>query len=341
MDPHIFRPFPHSINALSYFGGNIRFMKDSLNEPLQSIDFLPFIYSKRKPILLTIISALIFAAVVTMLLPHRFRSSAIIFPVYNNNVESVIENPIFGYDVEADRMIQLLESDEVRDSVVAKFDLLKYYEIEMSSPDRNDQLRQSFLADVEFVRTPYMSVIINVVTKKPELSAEMANYIIHLADGVRSRIFKKNELAAFNQAEKEFLAKKQEVDTLKKKINILRGESNSDLVALVNMQGFVQTLGGKENTGTSTELERSLNQYIYEQSRLNEITGRYERAKAHYESPVTQVYVVDRARVSFKKVSPSLFLNLVIAGFCSLVFSISFLLFYEKLRQVKQSLKNS
>lgn len=319
----------------------LRLMKETVNEPSESIDFLRFIYSKRKPILFTVLGALILATIVTLVLPKRYGSSAIIFPVYNNNVESVIENPVFGYDVEADRLLQLLESDEVRDSVTTKFNLMRYYEIEESSPDKNDQLRQKFLNDVEFVRTPYMSIVIKVVTKKPELSAEMANYIIHLADGVRARIFKKNELAAFRQAEKEFVAKQLVVDTLKNRINKLRGETHSDLVALVNMQGFVQTLGGEGKTGTNTELERTLNQYIFEQSRLNEISGRYERAKAHYESPITQVYVVDRARVSHKKVSPSLFVNLAIAGFCSLVFAISFLLFYEKLRLIRQPLENT
>ncbi|MEO5641797.1 MAG: Wzz/FepE/Etk N-terminal domain-containing protein [Bacteroidia bacterium] len=313
-------------------------MTEQVNEPLESIDFLRFLYSKRKPILFTVIGALVLATVVTLVLPKRYSSSAIIFPVYNNNVESVIENPVFGYDVEADRLLQLLESDEVRDSVVTKFDLMNYYEINKSSPDWSDQLRQNFLNDVEFERTPYMSIVIKVVTRQPELSAEMANYIIQLADGVRGRIFKRNELAAFQQAEKEFVAKQTVVDTLKKRINILRGETHSDLVALVNMQGFVQTLGGERNNGTNTELERLLNQYIFEQSRLNDIAGRYERAKAHYESPITQVYVVDRARVSYKKVSPSLLLNLFIAGFCSLIFSITFLLFLEKLRLIRQSL---
>ena len=316
-------------------------MKETVNEPLENIDFLRFIYSKRKPILLTVFGALVLAALVTFMLPKRYSSSAIIFPVYNNKVESVIENPAFGYDVEADRLLQLLESDEVRDSVTTKFNLVKYYEIDKSSPDWNDQLRQKFMNDVNFVRTPYMSIIIKVVTKQPELSAEMANYIIQLADGVRGRIFKKNELTAFRQVEKEFVAKKITVDTLKNRINKLRNESESDLVALVNMQGFVQTLGGEGKSGTNTELERALNQYIFEQSRLNEIAGRYERAKAHYESPITQVYVVDRARVSYKKVSPSLFLNLAIAGFCSLVFSISFLLFYEKLRLIRQSVERN
>lgn len=312
-------------------------MKEQVTEPMESIDFLRFIYSKRKPILFTVLGALALATIVTMLLPKRYSSSAIIFPVYNNNVESVIENPVFGYDVEADRLLQLLESDEVRDSVVAKFTLMNYYEIDNASLDKGDQLRQKFLNDVEFERTPYMSIVIKVETKKPDLSAEIANYIVHLANGVRGRIFKQNELAAYQQAEKELVAKQAIVDSLKKRINLLRGETHSDLVALVNMQGFVQTLGGQGNTGTNTELERLLNQYIFEQSRLNEIAGRYERAKAHYESPITQVYVVDRARVSYKKVSPSLLLNLVIAGFCSLIFAITFLMFYEKLRLIRQS----
>jgi uncharacterized protein involved in exopolysaccharide biosynthesis len=316
-------------------------MKETVNEPLENVDFLRFVYSKRKPILFTVIGALILAAISTFTTPKRYSSSAIIFPVNNNNVESVIDNPAFGYDVEADRLLQLLESDEVRDSVVTKFNLVSYYGIDRSSPDWSDQLRQKFLKDVEFVRTPYMSIVIKVVTEQPDLSAKMANYIIELADGVRGRIFKKNELTAFRQIEKEFITKKTVVDTLKTRINKLRGETHSDLVALVNMQGFVQTLGGEGKSGTSTELERALNQYIFEQSRLNEISGRYEKAKAHYESPITEVYVVDRARVSHKKVSPSLFLNLAVAGFCSLVFSIGFLLFYEKLRMVRKSYENT
>jgi uncharacterized protein involved in exopolysaccharide biosynthesis len=126
------------------------------------------------------------------------------------------------------------------------------------------------------------------------------------------------------------------VDTLKKQIAKLRGNSGTDLVALINMQGLVQTIGGSSQNGTSTELERALNQYIYEQSRLNDIASRYEKAKAQCESPITKVYVVDQARPSYKKVSPSYFFNLGLAGVLALFFSISFLLFFEKFRLIRQ-----
>ena len=315
---------------------------DSMHDDsVESLEFLRFLFRKRKTIMITCLIAIIVVGILTSIAHKRYSSSAIIFPVYNNNVESVIENPVFGYDVEADRLLQLLESDEVRDSVVEKFDLVSYYGIDNNAVDRMDQLRQKFLQDVDFTRSPYMSIIIKVTTEKPELSADIANYIIELANGVRSRIFKQNELNAFHAIEKEYDAKKEVVDTLKKKIEKLRGNSESDLVALVNLQGFVQTLGGSGKTPMSTELERILNQYIYEQSRLNEISARYEQAKAECDSPITQVYVVDRARASFKKVSPSYFFNLSVAGICSLFFSISFLLFFEKIRKVRAEMKNS
>jgi uncharacterized protein involved in exopolysaccharide biosynthesis len=305
-------------------------MNDSPGEGAEGIRFLRFIYRKRKPVLYCFLGALLVTGIVTARLPKRYSSSAIIFPAYNNNLESVIDNPVFGNDVEADRVLQLLESDEVRDSVVEKFHLEKYYGIDKSAPDWNDRLRQKFIHDVNFERTQYMSIIIKAETQEPELSAGIAEYIIHLVDEVRSRIFKKNELTAFQQVEKEYTAKKQKVDSLKSKIASLRGNSNSDLVALINMQGNVQNIAGDLKKGISTELERSLNQYIFEQSSLNEVTLRYEKAKSHYESPITQVYVVDHAKVSYKKVAPSFLINLALAGFCSLVFSISFLLVYEK-----------
>lgn len=311
------------------------------DESMESLRFLRFLLRKKKIIFTAFFIAVLGAGIFTAMQPKRYSSSAIVFPVYNNKVESVIENPVFGYDVEADRLMQLLESGEVRDSVVEKFDLVKYYGIDKNAPDWKDQLRQKYLQDVDFTRSPYMSIIIRVESEIPEQSANIANYIIQLADGVRSRIFKENELNAFHSVEKEFNEKTAVVDSLKKSITKLRGNSENDLVALVNLQGFVQTLGGGGKNSVSTELERMLNQYIYEQSRLNDIASRYEKAKAQCESPVTKIYVVDNARPSYKKVAPSYSVNLSVAGFLSLFFSISLLFFVEKYREADNQLRIS
>jgi len=311
------------------------------NEKADSLELFGFLYRKRKIIIGAVLISMALAFVVTLLLPKRYVSYGIVFPVSNNNIESVIETPMFGYDVEADRMIQLLESDELRDSVTQKFDLLSYYKISHKDPDWHDQLREKFLGDVSFTRTPYMSIVISAETEKPDLSADIANYIIDYTDGIRSRIFKKNQSIAFHAIEKEYNDKKNVVDTLKAKMAKLRESSQSDLIAILNPQGLVQTSGTTGKSGSNTELERTLNQYLFEQSQLNDIAARYEKAKNSNDRPITQSYVVNRAQPSFKKVSPSFMINLSITGLATLVFSIIILLIGDKMAKVRSEMNKA
>jgi uncharacterized protein involved in exopolysaccharide biosynthesis len=311
------------------------------DERTDGAEFFSFLYRKWKLIAGFLVISLVVCVAVTLYMPKRYVSQCVVFPAYNNNLESVIDNPIFGYDVEADRMLQLLASDEVRDSVMEKFNLLSYYEIDENAPDWRDQLREKFTEDIKFERTPYMSIIISAETEKPELSASIANYIIDLTDEIRNRIFKKNQLSAFHSIEKEYVEKKRVVDTLKADMERLRRESQVDLVAILNPQGLVQTSGSGAKTNASTEFERTLNQYIFEQSRLNEIAARYERARANSERPITQSYIVDRAKPSYKKVSPSLRMNLAVTAVASLAFSIVVLLLAEKFGKIRAELNNA
>src|SRR4051812_26625425 len=99
------------------------------NEKADSLELFGFLFRKRKIIIGAVLSAMVLAIIGTFMIPKKYASYGIVFPVSNNNVESVIDSPTFGYDVEADRMLQLLESDELRDSVTQKFDLLTYYKI--------------------------------------------------------------------------------------------------------------------------------------------------------------------------------------------------------------------
>jgi uncharacterized protein involved in exopolysaccharide biosynthesis len=311
------------------------------NEKGDSAAAMGFLYRKRKIIIGFVGLSLALAAIVTLVLPKRFSSYGIVFPVSNNNIESVIEAPTFGYDVEADRMIQLLQSNELCDSVTQKFDLLNYYGINKSDPDWRDELREDFDNDVSFVRTPYMSIVITAETKKPELSSEIVNYIIDYTDGIRSRIFKQNQQEVFHALEKEYFAKKTFVDSLKNKMARLREVSQSDLIAILNPQGLIQTSGASAKNGESTEFERTLNQYLFEQSQLNEIEAKYEKAKNNCERPITKSYVVDRAHPSYKKVSPSLLINLAIAGIATFILTILILVISEKMNEVRTVLKKN
>ncbi|HEU4717860.1 MAG TPA: hypothetical protein VFU15_08495 [Bacteroidia bacterium] len=171
-------------------------------------EFLEFFSRKGKRIGIVVLVALIAATALTFILPKEYRSQGIVFPANNNSVESIVDNPTVGYDLEADRLMQLLQSDAMFDSVQRHFHLADYFELDTAEPDWRDVLHLDYLKIVKFERTQYMSIVISAQTKKPELSAAIVNFIIDISDGMRNNLYKRNQLAAYRSVEKNTSRKK-------------------------------------------------------------------------------------------------------------------------------------
>lgn len=306
------------------------------DEKADSQELIRFLIGKWKQIAIFCFVAILGTGIITFFLDKKYVSYGIIFPSNNNSVESVIDNPTVGYDVEADRLLQMLLSDAVFDSVSNRFDLVKYYEIDTTDSDWRDKLHENYSEDISFTRSQYMSIIISAKTSSPQLSADIVNYIIDRCDGLRNRLFKQNMLTAFNAIEKEYREKKNTVDTLEKQISVLRSQTNAEIVLMPNGQYVVGNGSTPEKSAINTKLERTMNLYVNEQHRLNDISGRYDKAKAQYERPVTLVFVLDRATPSYHKVSPSYTINLATAAITSLVFAIFYLMLAERFRNIRK-----
>jgi uncharacterized protein involved in exopolysaccharide biosynthesis len=300
------------------------------------MDFIGFLANRWKLISAIVLLSLLVMFFVTFSLSKQYASYGIVFPANNNSVESIVENPTVGYDLEADRLMQLLQSNEVFDSVVAKFNLINYYGIDKAAPDWRDELREDFVDDVTFVRTQYMSIVITAQTTDPQLSADIVNYIISLSDGIRDRFYKRNLYAAYKSIEKEYFGKKAYVDSLERQLAALRSKTSVDFIVMPNSQYVIQAKSNPGNAQSSTELERVTNLYIFEQFRLNEIAARYEKSKNQYERPVTLIFIVDRAKPSYKKVFPSYTVNLSLAGVLSFAFSIFFLMLSDRMKEARK-----
>lgn len=313
------------------------------NTPLDSptadgLEFLRFLKRRWKLLGILLVIALTLAGISTAYMPKKYYSWGVIFPVSQSSVESYVDNPSFGGDVDADRLLQILQSGSMRDSIIRMFNLYAYYELDSTkSPDWRDQLEERYNKDIEFSRTQYMSIIISAKTRKPQMSADIVNSIIDMVDRTRERIIKKNFHTAYESLAIEYNAKKKIVDSLARKITEKRHGENSKVIATINTQGFIQ-IAGDDGSPLSTEIEILLNQFIYEQTRLNDLSAKYEKAKSSIDRPITQVFRVDRARASNKKASPSYFTNLLLAGAATLLFSCIVLLFYEKLQRLRARL---
>jgi uncharacterized protein involved in exopolysaccharide biosynthesis len=301
-------------------------------EKKETLEFFRVIIKNIRIVALFVLIACLVTLVVTFFTPKKYKSYAIIFPTESNSIEEVIRNPQFGYDVEADRLIQLLQSRNITDTIIKKFDLVKYYEINTKRADWHDKVKKKYEKDITFSRTIYMSVIIAARTKNPEMSAEIVNTIISLLNTERGKLLKKNVFLALDALQKEYYSLKNDLDSLGGIVGTLT-KGHSGFSQVIQSDRYISLVLDKEQL-TDNESVRALqlviNQYNLRLNWFYDVQNRLKNAKLMSERPLPSVYVIEDAIPSYKKVSPSYQINLMIAFAGGLVFISFFLFFYEK-----------
>lgn len=270
---------------------------------------LPFL-NKNKIIIITVpLASALLAMLLTSFIKPKYHSSAIVFPTAGNSIGLTLENPNFGYDIEADRLIQILQSTELMDSIASKFELVKYYELDTTEAIWKDLLYERIRKDVSFERTRYMSIEIAATTKDPVMSAAIVNTVLATVDRIRDRIYKKNMAPAVNTLNVEYQFQRKKSDSLLTILNE-KGNFKKDFLFKKDDNGqYTLSLG----IPTDIQTAQQVNQYLYEQKRALETYSLYEKAKDQLSRPLPSVYVVNKAVPSYRKVSPSYFKNMLLA----------------------------
>lgn len=311
----------------------MNYQMNPIEKDADGIQIIRFIYRNRKLYIVIALIAIVGGVAVSAIMKPRYNSFAILFPAQNQSIESVVDNPVFGYDIEADRLLQVLYSEEVLDSCAAKFDLYNVMQVDPNGSTARDQLKEKFHQAVSFSRSQYVSIVISATTIDPQMSADMVNYIISLSDGIRNRLYKKNLAIVYQSLEKEYIERQNYLDLLTDSVTALRAETNIEVLTTMNNQVVL-----KDNNIASakeqTNLERTLNNYMFEQSRLNDLAERYRRAKTQYERPATHAFVLQYATPSYQKRSPIYITNTLISLLCGMVFLTGFLLLRDKLKSI-------
>jgi uncharacterized protein involved in exopolysaccharide biosynthesis len=292
-----------------------------------------FLFRNRITYLLVLVLAGIGGVIVSAMMTPKYFSYAIVYPAQNLSIESVVDNPVFGYDVEADRLLQIMYSEEILDSCAQKFDLYTKMDLDPNDLESREILKGKFYEEVSFSRSQYVSIVVSATTPDPQLSADIANYIVSLTDGIRSRIYKENLQIVYKSLEKEYQEKLGYVNLLSDSVTALRAQTSVEVLALMNNQ-IVLKSNNPEASKEQTNLERLINNYMFEQTRVNALAERYNKAKTQYERPSTKVFVVQYAKPTFKQRVPDYPSNVLITILCSLACTTGLLLLSERLKSL-------
>ena len=150
-----------------------------------------------------------------MFVKPKFKSFARVYPT--NLKKYSDESP-------TEQMIQMLESDAIRDSLCSRFNLDTLYDIDANEPYYRDLLYKEYSDHVQFKKTKYESVEIEVLSTSPQIAFDMVKSIIDLYNIQVKTLQDEKLVEAVNTVKEMKEQKKVEMDFLESELNVLRRE---------------------------------------------------------------------------------------------------------------------
>ncbi|MFT6947015.1 MAG: capsule polysaccharide export protein KpsE/RkpR [Vicingaceae bacterium] len=301
-----------------------------------NIEIVKFAAKKWKLLLAVGLIAGIFAFVFTLpqFIPPKFKSKAVIYPA--NLGQYAEENGL-------EQMQQYLESNELRNHIVAKYNLYDEYDIDQDDPNKKSWMKSAYAEHITFDKTRFESIKIEVLSTEPVKARDIAQEIIEELNQIIRRTERKKYQEIVVITKRMVEDKKADLDSLEKKITelstrygILDYEVQSERVTEKYMDFLLSGKKGKDFDEAKTLFEnlqkygRKSYDYHFQQTAINSHymnrLREYELALKNLNKIQTYSNVVVAPEVPDRKSSPVRWFILIAAIGASVVFTFALLL---------------
>lgn len=241
----------------------------------------------------------------------KYKSEAILYP---SNVSA------YSDETFTEQMLQIMESQDIMDSVVENFDLMKHYEIGKDYKYWKTALIGEYRDNVSISKTPYDAVKIKVLDKDPQIACDMVNDIIRLYDQKVGKLHKIKRWETVQMYKKQLDEKNVFIDSLKKELSEITG--NNDIINYSYLSGensiayFNSNLKKDNETNDFLPEVISLIELISNESKnYTDIRLEYEQELRFYNADMTFSNVISEPFAADKKSYP---VRWVIVSLCSI-----------------------
>lgn len=293
---------------------------------------------------LHLLAIIIISAVLAMIfsgpsfITPKYESHAIAYPA---NVEP------YSDESETEQMLQILNSQDIIDSMVKHFDLPVHYEINPEYKYYKTALYDTYHEHVTISKTPYESVRIEVSDKSPDTASMMVSALLKYYDKKIAGLHKSKSIEVIRMYELQLAKKRIGLDSLKLVLyklgteeGLLEYESQSQEI----MKGYLGTVDGNNNSRINTKevdrlrknMEKGSGQLIeivqmieFEAASYVEVKLDYEMAQRFYDSNLTYSNIVSPPYPSDKKSFPIRWLIVALFTMATFIMSLLVIFFIE------------
>jgi hypothetical protein len=213
-----------------------------------NLNLIAIFWKWRKQILVATIAAGLAAIVFSspFFIKPLFTSTAVIYP-YNMKA--------YADESNTEQMLQFLESADIRDSLIKKFDLYKHYDIDPAGKKAYYYITLSYADAVTIRKTLYESVEIKVRDTDPVIACNMVKAIMDIFNKKVKQVQHEKYAEAYALSRQVVLHKIREIDSLNlllKGMHIQYQLLDFDQQTKEMVRGYLRTIDGASRTNINT-----------------------------------------------------------------------------------------
>ncbi|MDP1623076.1 MAG: hypothetical protein Q8M08_12145 [Bacteroidales bacterium] len=326
-------------------------------EDFDSSNLVIFIYKWRKPLFIVLVVAILgswFFSSPWFITP-KFKSTVIMFPASSSSISKSLlhEQSVKGQDItalgeddQAEQLLQILNSNKIRDRIMREFNLMRHYDIDSTSDIKYSDLFKEYDNNISFRRTEFMAVQITVYDKDPEIAANIANTIASLLDSAKNDMMRQRSVKGFKIVEAEFNLMKAEKDKIVDSLITLGSLGVNDVEyqsQVLNQQFAISIMNG--NKVAQAALQKKLdilgkyggiymslkNSLEFKTEQLILLETKLKQAKVDAEENLPQKFIVSDAFMAERKSYPIRWLIILVSTIAALFMSIIVIMVMEKI----------
>lgn len=303
-----------------------------------NIEILRLLYAKRKHIIIITAAAALLAIVFSMplFMKPKFKSTIIVYPA--NLAPYSEESP-------TEQLMQFLTSNEVKKTVMRKFDLPKHYDMDSTADKFDTYFTLKYEENIIINQTRYESIQIEVYDTDPAMAQKLAYGVVEASNTVIRK--------ALNEKIEEFLVmntrqmneKRREVDSLGLEIQKatlkyglmdyyiqIKEVSKNMYKKGADINRFNEVMKNLANEGPKfmelTELFK--NRVLFYINTTSEVEGNIKNIKKVFSYST----VVSKPNLPDSKAAPKRSIIVLMACLGALLFSCLYFIFIERLKKL-------
>ncbi len=217
-----------------------------MNQERPLLYILPLLWNHKKTILITTLLTGVLTAVVMLLKPNYFQSSALFYPVNNALLSPTVNlgehsQGYYGNDKDVDRLLSIAHSLGLETYIIERFELADHYNLPSDTDLQKSKIYKEFQNLYNVHKTEYDAIHVSIEDTDPELAQKMISGIVTYINDNASLIVKSSQNSIYESIQQELKVKTKRAAILTDSIKQIRQryriyDTNAQAEALATME---------------------------------------------------------------------------------------------------------